>query len=205
LGTDERVFKNIDLTEFKPVFIKWIKPQTNESIESYATRLLCQIKDPNPILIGLSFGGIMAIEVAKQIETHKIIIISSAKDKTEIPFYYRMAGRSNIHNLVPLRLLKNSNGLTNWFFGTTSPEECELLREITNNTDSKFVKWAVDKIVKWTNTQVPKNLYHIHGTKDRLLPLKESRYDKPIPGGGHLMILNKAEQLTKIIKERIMN
>lgn len=203
LGTDERVFVNIDLSEFNPTFIRWIDPVPGETIESYASRIKEQIKDPNPILIGLSFGGMMAVEVSKQIKTKNVILISSAKTKNEIPFYYRLAGKTNIHKLIPFKFLKRSNSIMNWFFGTGSKEERKLLRQITHDTKPEYTRWAIDKIVKWSNTHVPANIYHIHGTRDKLLPLKQNQYNRAIPEGGHLMILNKAGELTPILKEII--
>ncbi len=204
LGTDERVFVNIDLNDFHPTYIKWIVPLPNETIEAYASRLLPQIKHPNPILIGLSFGGMMAIEVSKQIVTEKVIIISSAKTYKEIPLLYRIAGLINIHRWMPVRKLKKLNFITSWIFGTQSKAENKLLLQITKDSDPNYVKWAVDKIVKWQNKQIPTNLFHIHGTKDRLLPLRKNQYNKTIEGGGHLMIMNKAKQITEILKQQIV-
>ncbi len=204
LGTDERVFVNIDINEHHPTFIKWIDPIPNETIEAYASRLLPQIKDPKPVLIGLSFGGMMAIEVSKLIVTEKVIIISSAKTYKEIPLYYRIPGLINIHRWMPIRRLKRFNFITSWFFGTQSKTENKLLLQITKDTDPNYVKWAVDKIVKWQNEHIPTNLFHIHGTKDRLLPLSKRQYDKPIEGGGHLMIMNKSAQITEILKQQIL-
>ena len=86
LGADERVFQNLDFTGFSEIFINWIIPESGETIENYSTKLLNQIKSDKPTLIGLSFGGLIAIEVAKQIQTETVIIISSAKTKSEIPF-----------------------------------------------------------------------------------------------------------------------
>ncbi len=203
LGADERVFVNIDLNEHHPTFIKWIDPLPDETIVAYASRLIPQINKSKPILIGLSFGGMMAVEVSKQIETQKVIIISSAKTFKEIPFYYRIPGMFNIHRWMPVRKLKKFNFITTWFFGTQSKAENKLLLQITKDTDPNYVKWAVDKIVKWQNKQIPANLFHIHGTKDRLLPLRKSQYDKAIEGGGHLMIMNKAAQITEILQQQI--
>ncbi len=203
LGADERVFVNIDLREFNPTFIKWITPIGNETIEDYAARLLQQIQSSRPVLIGLSFGGMMAIEVSKQIETEKVILISSAKTHKEIPLYYRIPGMINMHKWMPVRKLKKFNFITSWFFGTKSKADRLLLLQIAKDTDPEYVRWAVDKIVKWKNTQIPPGLFHIHGNKDRLLPLNRKQYDEPIDGGGHLMILNKATQISTILKQQI--
>lgn len=61
LGADKRVFNYLDFSKYNTTFIDWINPFENESIEDYAKRLTSQITSEKPILIGLSFGGIMAV------------------------------------------------------------------------------------------------------------------------------------------------
>src|SRR6188474_3274769 len=92
LGADKRVFDFVDFSGFNVNHIDWIEPQDNESLERYASRLLEQIKTPRPSLIGVSFGGMVAVEIAKLMETNKIIIVSSAKTKLDIPIHFRMVG-----------------------------------------------------------------------------------------------------------------
>jgi pimeloyl-ACP methyl ester carboxylesterase len=195
LGADERAFQRIDFSGFSTVFIKWIVPQSTDTIENYATRLLDQITTTKPTLIGLSFGGLIAVEVAKQIDTEKVIIIASAKTKIEIPFYYRLAGKIGLHKLLPTRLLKSSNFITNWFFGTTSKFDKQLLKQILIDTDPTFLKWAIDKVAKWTNKTQIQNLIHIHGSNDKILPLTFLNCNVKIHNGGHLMTINMAEEL----------
>jgi len=200
LGTDERVFQNIDFGEATPSFIRWIKPNDGESIEGYAKRLTDQMKHERPILVGLSFGGLMAIEVAKLIETDKIIIIASAKTRKEIPLYYRIAGQLRLHKILPTGFLVRPNIFNNWFFGTQTPQDRKLLAEILHDTDTRFAKWAIDKIVTWKNEINHLNLKHIHGTADRILPYRFVTCDLMVKNGGHLMTVNKAEELTEKIK-----
>ncbi|MGV8994487.1 MAG: alpha/beta hydrolase [Flavobacterium sp.] len=164
LGADERVFQKLDFSGIDVTFITWIIPLEKESIEQYATRLLNQIPSKNPIVIGLSFGGIMAVEIAKQIETKKIILIASAKTKDEIPFYFRLVGKLNLHKILPASLLKSSNLVTNWFFGTCTLEDKQLLKQILIDTNPFFLKWALDKVAKWKNVDQPKNIFHITET-----------------------------------------
>ncbi len=203
LGADQRVFQNIDFSGFTTTFIKWIVPQDKETIEHYATRLLDQIADTKPTLIGLSFGGIIAVEVAKQIATEKVILIASAKTKKEIPFYYRFAGHLGLHKLLPTELLKRSNVFTNWFFGTSSTLDKQLLDQILIDTDRIFLMWAIDKVSRWTNQTQTKNIFHIHGTCDRILPLRFVNCNTTIKNGGHLMILNKSDELNKILAQQL--
>lgn len=203
LGADERVFQPLDFSDFSPTFIKWTVPKDSETIEQYASRLLDQITTAKPTLIGLSFGGLIAVEVAKQIDTEKVILIASAKTKKEIPFYYRLAGQLGLHKLMPTGLLKSSNFITNWFFGTSSTFDKQLLKQILIDTDPTFLKWAIDKVARWTNQIQIKNIFHIHGTSDKILPFKFVNCNSIVKNGGHLMTINKADELNNILRQQL--
>jgi len=200
LGADKRVFKYLDFSDYDTVHIDWIEPEVNEPIEKYAKRLTQQIHTQKPILIGLSFGGIMATEVAKHIETEKIILIASAKTRNEIPFYYRWLGVIKLHELIPAQSMKRANFFSFWLFGIDTKEDKQLLREILNDTDPKFLKWAISAIINWENTTQHKNLKHIHGSADKILPIKYVNYDVEVKDGGHFMTINKFNELNQILK-----
>ena len=203
LGADERIFQQLDFTGFTANFIKWVRPHKNEKIHHYATRILEQIKTSNPVLIGLSFGGIIAVEIAKQIETEKIILIASVKTKVEIPLYFRIAGRIGVHKLIPLEIYKSSNLIHDWFFGSRSNFDIQLLQQILKDTDPVFLKWAIDKAITWRNQTVVNNILHIHGSKDKLLPVRFVNCNITVQDGGHLMTLNKSEELNRILRQQL--
>ncbi|MGV3631652.1 MAG: alpha/beta hydrolase [Bacteroidota bacterium] len=200
LGADERVFQKLDFGEYTPRFIQWTEPLKKESISAYATRLLEQIDTKNPILLGLSFGGMMAIEISKLIPCKQLILLSSAKNRFEIPFYYRWIGKLNLHKLVPASLLKWPNSFSNWFFGAHSALEKHLLKLILIETSPNYLKWAVDQVLNWENTYLPPDLVHIHGDKDHVLPVRYVQCDIRIKDGGHFMLLNKAKEISGIIQ-----
>lgn len=200
LGADESVFQRLEFAAHSTTFVTWIVPHLNESIEKYATRLLSQIKTSNPILIGLSFGGLIAIEVAKQIATEKVIILASVKHKNELPFYYRIAGKIGLHKIIPTKLFKNSNWITYWLFGTSTSFEKNLLKQILINTDTMFMKWAIDQLVHWDNVTVPINIIHIHGTSDKILPIQFVKCTHVIENGGHFMTINKAKEVNALFQ-----
>ena len=203
LGADERVFQRLDFSGFNPIFIKWIPPLKHETIEHYAFRLLKQITSVRPLIIGLSFGGLIAIEIAKQIKTEKIILISSAKTYYEIPFYFKLFGKIKLHKLLPGCILKKSNFIIDWFFGAGSTFDKQLLKEILKDTDIILLKWAIDKIVNWHNQSQITNLIQIHGTSDKVLPIYFIRNTFKINKGGHFMILNKPDELTQMLRKLI--
>ncbi|GAB3523147.1 alpha/beta fold hydrolase [Emticicia fontis] len=203
LGVDERVFKYLDFTDFEVTFIKWIKPETNERMEDYAKRLTTQTSTENPILIGLSFGGMMAMEITKFLKAEKIILLASAKTFLEVPYYYRWAGYLKLHRILPVKLLKQHTFISDWFFGIKAKEHRKLFAEILHDLDSDFFKWAIDKILMWKNQTIYSNTIHIHGDKDRVLPLKFVNPNFVIKGGGHFMTITKAKELNRILHNNL--
>lgn len=201
LGADERAFQLLDISDFKTVFIKWEIPGKDESIERYVSRLIAQITDEEPTLIGLSFGGMIAIEVAKQIKAAQVILISSAKTKYEIPYYFRFAGRFHMHRLLPAALLKRSNYMSNWLFGAKSASAKQLLKQILRDTDSDFLLWAIDQVARWKNAAFVQNVVHIHGTADRILPGYFVNCEERIKHGGHLMVLEQAAEVSALLRK----
>jgi pimeloyl-ACP methyl ester carboxylesterase len=109
LGADRRIFDRLDLSGYEVHYIEWIKPMEDDTMMSYAQRLSSQIKSPNPILIGVSFGGMVATEIATQIATEKVILISSARDSIDIPFYFRMLRYLPVHRWIPSNWLIKGN------------------------------------------------------------------------------------------------
>ena len=85
LGADERIFCKLDIPGSTFHFIQWIQPETAEDIYAYAGRLKEQIVHDHPVLMGVSFGGMMAIELAKIFPVDKVVLISSIKSANELP------------------------------------------------------------------------------------------------------------------------
>lgn len=200
LGVDKRVFHKIDFSNLNAVFVDWIDPLKKESFESYAQRISKDF-EKDAILIGLSFGGMLAVEVSKIIQTKKVIVIASAKNKNELPKWFLLAGTLKFNNIVPSSLLKTTNFVTNWLFSAHTSTEKKLLKEIIKDTDSTFLKWAINQIVNWNNEIIPANCIHIHGTNDHILPSKHLKVDYSIKNGGHFMTVTKAKQIEIIIKK----
>ena len=77
--------------EFEIILLEWFIPLDKESLEDYALRMTKNIKHENPVLIGVSFGGILVQEIAKLIKVRKTIIISSVKSNKEFPRRIKIA------------------------------------------------------------------------------------------------------------------
>jgi hypothetical protein len=68
----------------------------------------------------------------------------------------------------------------------------------------EYIRWAVYQITHWIPTTECKNLYHIHGTKDQTFPYKQIENSFTIEGGDHLMVMKKAEEVSKVLNEILL-
>ncbi len=205
LGADSRAFKYLTFPKnVKPVFIDWLTPYKNEPLQSYAKRISEKIDSSQPfILIGLSFGGILATEVLEFIKPQKTILISSVARRQELPSYYKLAGLLRLNKLLPSKATNRSNALTYWLFGITEAKDKSLLDEILTSTNTDFSKWAVNEILNWKRKTSPKNIVRIHGNKDRVLPIINFQPNHLVKEGGHFMVVNKANEISNILEVEI--
>jgi pimeloyl-ACP methyl ester carboxylesterase len=198
LGADKRVFDFLDLSDYTVHHVQWITPIPNESMGDYAQRLLPQITEENPILMGVSFGGMIALEIAKLVPVEKIILISSARSSNAIPSYLKLITKLRIQKIIPPGALKKPNEMLYWLFGVRAKEHRALLASIMKDTDEIFLTWAIETITLWKNNTPPNQVIQIHGTKDRILSLQSADY--LVEGGGHLMVVTRAKEISVILK-----
>jgi len=201
LGADKRAFSFLDLSFCQPIFIDWINPLKNESLESYALRLRQQIREEHPVVVGVSFGGMLAVEMAKANAQMKAIIISSNKSADEFPAYLRLAKYLPVYKWLPEILIKNAP--LNWILGVKENEQKKLLRDILADSNPTFLKWAISAILNWKEKEIPSNVLHIHGTADKLLPCRYVKADFKITGGTHLMSINKPKEISDLLQQLI--
>jgi len=203
LGADERAFDRIKIDGCLLHHLNSISPLPNEDLSSYAKRMSEQVKKPNPILLGLSFGGMIAVEMAKHIDIEKLILISSVKTSNEVPRWMRIVGTLNLHKLIPIRTNRFTEKADDRRMGIETREEKNFVDHYRRTADQKYVDWAVDQILNWKNTWLPSNTFHIHGENDRMFPLKNIQATHVIKKGTHIMILNRADEISTCIGQII--
>jgi pimeloyl-ACP methyl ester carboxylesterase len=202
LGADKRAFSFLDLSFCEPVFIEWIKPLPKESLKSYALRLRKQIPEEHPTVVGVSFGGMLATEMAKEDKLMYVIIIASNKSSAEFPAYLRVGKYLPVYKWLPEKLIKNKT-ILNWVLGVEKDEQRKLINAIVADTDPFFLKWAIDAILHWKDTSITDNVKHIHGTADKLLPYRFTKADHTIEGGTHIMTMYKHKEISELLSKLI--
>ncbi|GAB2826503.1 alpha/beta fold hydrolase [Ferruginibacter profundus] len=201
LGANYSAFKYLAFPpDVTPVFIDWLAPEKKETIRQYAKRIAAKINSTEPfILIGLSFGGMLATEVIEFVQPQKTILISSAARRQELPAYYKAAGTLRLNKLFPAAVIKKGNLVINWLMGVSAIKDKALVQEILAASNPEFSRWAINEIVNWKRTTAPANIIRIHGDKDKVLPIINFKPQHLIKKGGHFMIANRANEISAIL------
>jgi len=197
LGTDGRVFKGIKIKGIRFQFLKWLAPKSGESLSVYAERFSKQIKTKSPRLIGISFGGILAIEISKILPLKKLILISSIKTRAEMPPLFQLISKIKWMESLIIWLICRITWPAPWFFGAT--KYARLLKQILKDTNQTLLSWSIHQILHWKNIKPPRMATHIHGDTDRIFPSQYTKHIHEIKKGGHFMIMENASEISALL------
>ena len=206
LAAGPEIFEHLELSseKYELNYLKWIKPLAlEESISNYAMRMTDNITHKNPVLIGVSFGGIMVQEMSKYIDTKKIIIISSVKSNNELPKRFKMAKFTKVYKFFPTKIVSNFEDYAKYFLGKSLKKRAEIYKKYLSVRGKTYLNWSINSILNWKQEKPQNNVIHIHGTSDHVFPIKHIHNAIEIKGGTHVMILTKAKKISKIIDETL--
>ena len=208
LAANASIFERISLPEdqFDTYFMEWEIPLDNETLSEYAQRISKKVIHENPVLVGVSFGGILVQEMAQFLNPSKIIIISSVKSNLEFPTAFKLAKQTKAYKLIPTSLIENVYNLAKFTFGERVIKRLKLYQMFLTVRDKKYLDWSIEKIVLWDRKKADSNVVHIHGDADEVFPIKYIQNCILVKGGTHIMILTKYKwiniNLPKIIIEK---
>lgn len=187
------IFEKIKLDNslFEVFYLEWEIPKNKETLADYAKRMTLHIKEENPVLIGVSFGGILVQEMAKHIAFRKLIVISSVKTNLELPKRIKFAKNTHVYQLIPIRLLLNFGKLAQFAFGKKMKHRMRLYEKFLSVRDVYYLKWAVKNVVLWNCSVADERVIHIHGNKDEMFPIANIKKCIVLEGGTHVMIFTK--------------
>jgi pimeloyl-ACP methyl ester carboxylesterase len=199
LGADERAFSKLKIDGHTLQVIKWLMPEPAETLQQYAERMRSGITEENPILMGLSFGGMLCTEIAKQIPVKKIILISSVKSSKELPWWMKTVATLKLNKIVPLKSSRFTQPFQNRMLGVQSEEEKALVACFRRDVDLPYTNWAVNQAINWKNEWQHPDICHIHGDNDHMFPIKNIKPTFTIKKAGHFMIMNRAAEVSDCI------
>lgn len=202
LGVDERAFVNFQPAGVELVHIPWIPPLHKESLKSYAHRLFETVDFPEEYcLLGVSFGGMIAMEMSQIRPPKHLFLVSSVIGRQELPWRFRIGKYLPLHRVLPDRGVISGNRIIRHLFSVRNPKETDMLKRILSRTDPYFLKWAMNAIVLWKGLKSAE-VVRIHGDKDRMIPMPKDVHHT-IQGAGHFMVVNRAKEIEKIVENHL--
>lgn len=206
LSASSKIFELIKLPkeDFEIHLLEWLMPESiNETIEHYAKRMCKNITEENVVLMGVSFGGVMVQEMSKIINPKKIILVSSVKNKQELPKRLRVARDTKAYKLFPTKSITSIENFISYSFGKKAKNRIEQYKTYLSVRDELYLKWSIYNVLHWQQIETLPNIIHIHGTSDHIFPIKHIKNSVKIEGGTHVMILTKANMISNIIIEKL--
>jgi pimeloyl-ACP methyl ester carboxylesterase len=208
MAASPTIFERIQLPEdtFEMHLLEWEIPNTGETLSAYAQRIARKVKEDNPILVGVSFGGILVQEMKAFLKPKKVIIISSVKSNTEFPRRFKVAKTTKAYKLIPTTLFENIEMLVKFSFGSSIVKQrLALYEKFLAVRDKRYLDWAIEQIINWNRIAIDEEIIHIHGDEDEVFPAKNIKKFIPVKGGTHIMILSKYKWLNENLPKIILD
>ena len=199
LAANPLIFEYLRLPkdQFELHFIEWLVPEDKtESLENYVKRLSVFVKHENAVLIGVSFGGVIVQEMKKLVNPQQVIIISSIKNKYEMPARMRFSQKTNLHKAFPTKVFVNIEKYEKYAFTNVLKTRLKLYKKFLSMRDELYLPWSINALLNWKREESDPEILHIHGTKDFIFPAENIENYIPIEKGTHIMIIDKANLIT---------
>lgn len=184
----------------------WPKPQARDTLQSYSDRLAESLKMEGELILGgASFGGIVALHAARLLRPRAVMLIGSVKSPAELSHLIRFCRPLRaIVPLIPVRLIQwLATPFTSRRVSSVCPHLSRLLCQFIDS-DPVVFKWSLARILDWKQIPVLDcPIYHIHGDRDRVLPIRYTNPNSVVIGGGHVISLTHPDQVNAFIQSVI--
>ncbi|MBN1395941.1 MAG: alpha/beta hydrolase [Pirellulales bacterium] len=210
LGADWRLFEP-QRRVFPQIIVPWwIPPRRKESLPDYAARMsetITPTRDSPLVLGGVSFGGMLAYEMARRLRPAVVVLIASCRARRGLRPIYRL-GRGLLPLIPPIAwsipklLAAPAMRLSSRIPGGQG----QLIVEMFKEMDNRFMHWIVGALLDWRPT--PLNgipVRQIHGLCDLLIPARRVDADEYVPGGGHMINVTHAEKVNEFIAQSVVS
>lgn len=177
-------------------------PGPKDDMARYARRVRDLLKLDGPCVIGgVSFGGMLAYQLGTLCQARCVLLIASCRGRSAIPRYYR--GAQWVSRLLPDVVIRRrciaSSRMLAKLESLTDPQY-RLIRDMSADVPVPFLRRAGRMILNWdAPATLPCPVHAIHGTKDRIIPVRGVAAEEVVPDGGHLINLTHAEQVNRFI------
>ena len=206
LAANSSIFEFIELPEdrFQIHLLDWVIPISKESLQEYAKRMCKYIEHESVVLLGVSFGGVVVQEMAQFLNLKRLIIVSSVKCQRELPRRMRFSSKARLFKILPTSMVNHIDILGRLPIGDFAKKRIELYKKYLSVTDTRYLDWAIENMVCWDKREPLQEIVHIHGDKDEIFPYKYIEGCITVPGGTHIMIINRFRWFNENLEEIIL-
>ena len=200
---DPEIFSKLEITG-NLHYMSWLEPNQDEALEDYAQRMIATYKiqpGEDTVLIGHSFGGMVVQTIASLLEVETVILLASVKSAEEKPLSFKMIPVLPYQRWFSKAMVTQSVGIWGRFHGYNTPEKVAAFQDMVNNKSDYYMQWSLQKILEWDTPKFSANLIHLHGDQDKTFFINRIKEPIIIPGGHHLLPLQKPKEVSKIINE----
>lgn len=205
LGADPRLFGPQEQAVPGLFSLAWPESRPNDTLPSYAARIAARLPRAESLVLGgSSFGGMVALEIAARIRPRAVILLGSCTSPRAIAPWIR--GATPWLRTAPTACFRPRRwglSLAGPIFGDAGRDHQALAWSMVRGIDPAFLKWGIGAILTWRPTPVQVPVRQIHGSRDHLIPLRNVRPDRVIPGAGHLLTLTHAEEVNAFLLEQL--
>ncbi len=182
--------------------LPWLVPKPQEALIDYAKRMLNPVDTTAPyILLGVSFGGIVAQEALHFLKPEALVLVSTVKSSAEKPKWMRWMSRTDMHKILPYYIAAHLSDKPWRMLPEHWHKRLKQYDYYLPMRDPIYLSWGVHQVLKWkgvtSNSDVP--VVHIHGDSDDLFPLRHIKGAHVIKGGPHIMILTHGKAVSKLL------
>ncbi|MEL6923687.1 MAG: alpha/beta hydrolase [Bacteroidota bacterium] len=203
-GADHRLFNKIELdsNRFEVRHIEYQLPPKDCTLPAYAKLLATQIDTTQSyILIGVSLGGMLATEMNSFLRPRKTIVISSAKCRSELPFQYRFQRKLPLYKVLTPGMAKRGAQIMQPIVEPDRNKEKDTFKSMLRDKDPVFLRRTIQMILQWERSGYNQQIIHIHGSRDKTIPIRNVQYDHRITGGSHMMTLTRGAEISELLNQ----
>ena len=200
MGADARLFAGLSGSASFTV-PRWPQPLEGDSLQDFAARLASTVRSSPLIVGGVSFGGMVAVELAAIVRPRAVILIGSCSSPSSLARHLQVLGRAAVclpdaafrprPRISPLLLPK---------FGELDAAQRQLFWSMASSTSGAFIRWACSAILRWLPCRLTTPVFHLHGARDRLIPIHRVQPTEVVPNGGHLLPLTHPDLVSSFVE-----
>ena len=205
LGADPRVFEPQRALPFSLELGTWPEPESRgETLAHYSHRVADAIGSLDNLYVGgVSLGAMVALEAAKLLNARGVILIGGCTAGRQISRSFRSVLQMGA--AMPARFIRPSLLLAPLAFKTferLSREHRRLMTRVLREHSPEQIRWSCRAILDWECCALAPDVpvHAIHGQEDEIIPLANVRADCVLPGGKHLINLQRWEEVNRFIR-----